>query len=417
VKLRILVSYHYYKGSDLDKLVAAFSEPPEIFADSGGYSANSLGVDITVDEYAAWLHRWGHLFSAYASLDEIGDAPRSWDNQQALISLGLHPLPVFHGGEEFSWLSRYLGDHDYMALGGMVAKTDTLALRWCVKAFKMAKDAGAVYHGFGQTNQLLLKNLPWYSVDSSSWGAGHRYGTLVLWDDRKGRFVKVPFHDHKAAYTYGSLLRAHGGDPTAVSRKDFCTRSLQSEEDYRADRRMAVSVSVTAWLRLEAWLQARHGAIGPPASAEGTGPKVVLADAPWSVGSESHEGSGLANFSGPKVFLAASAPRPAGQHLEEASEDLGPKVYLAAGGTFSEGDRSHLTEASHGPKVYLANDRNYDLPVTSGPKVFLADARPGMVEDGDLQLASHATGAGPKIYLAEGSWEAHAADVSTAKEP
>ena len=408
MRLRILVSYHYYKGSDLDKLVSAFSEPPEIFADSGGYSAKSLGVDITVDEYAAWLHRWHQLFSAYASLDEIGDAARSWDNQQALLSLGLHPLPVFHGGEEFSWLSRYLGDYDYMALGGMVAKTDTLALRWAVKAFKMAKDAGALFHGFGQTNQLLLKNLPWYSVDSSSWGAGHRYGTLTLWDDKKGRFVKVPFHDHKMAYTYGSLLRAHGADPGAVSRKDFCTRSLQTEEDYRADRRMAVSASVTAWLRLEAWLQACHGAVGPPASAHGTGPKIVLADVPWSVGSESHGGSGLAAFSGSPEVPFSGTP------------DEGPKVYLAAGGTFSEGDRSHLTEASHGPKVYLANDRNYDLPIATGPKIYLADSRPGMVNggDGDLELASHELpSVGPKIYLAEGSWENHAADVSTAREP
>lgn len=306
MRLRILVSYHYYKASDLDKLVGAFSEPPEVFADSGGFSAKSLGVDITVDEYAKWLHRWGHLFTAYASLDVIGDVRKSVENLIALESLGLRPLPVFHGGEDLAYLDGYLKDYPYVALGGVVSSgaTATMALKWGIKVFQMAKATGTLYHGFGQTTQVLLRNLPWYTVDSSSWGGGHRYGMLVLWDDHKGKFIRVPFHNHAAAFANAGLIRAHGGDPLAVARKNFSVRHGQSTEDYRADRRMAVSVNVTAWLRLEHWLQARHGAIGPPEATRG--PKIYLADArPGAVNNMAGDLQ-LASqaMAGPKIYLA-----------------------------------------------------------------------------------------------------------------
>jgi hypothetical protein len=266
--MRVLLSYHYFKDRDVAKNIAGYAEPPEVFADSGAYSARSLGAEVTVDGYAAWLHRWGHLFSAYASLDRIGDARASWDNHRALLSLGLSPLPVFHGGEDFAWLARYLDDHPYIGLGGMVQQSRTMP--WAVKAFRMARSAGAVYHGFGQAKRFMLSELPWRSVDSSNWNIGPRWGMLFLWDDHRGRFVSLHVRDRHEVYRHAALLRAHGGDPAVISRPGFCTQSVQTKEAYLEDHRTAVVICVRAWLRLEAWLQARHG---------GDRPRIYLADA------------------------------------------------------------------------------------------------------------------------------------------
>jgi hypothetical protein len=83
--MRILVSYHYYKKTDLDTLVAKLSPPvPDIFADSGAFSAHTQGVSVSLGEYVAWLRRWSHHFTTYSNLDVIGDADATGTNQRRL---------------------------------------------------------------------------------------------------------------------------------------------------------------------------------------------------------------------------------------------------------------------------------------------------------------------------------------------
>jgi hypothetical protein len=258
VKLRILLSFHYYRDTDLDELVAGFPEPPSIFADSGAYSAFSLGGSIDRDEYAAWLLRWERLFDAYANLDVIGDPKGTLVNQQALEAEGLTPLPVFHGNEPWEFLTDYCAAHRYVALGGMVGTTREGVMRWLIEAFRIGEQAGTVFHGFGQTNLAILKAFPWYSVDSTSWASAHRYGQLSLWDDKKARWVKVGLGKHGEVFKHAALVRAHGGDPARLATQHFgLVIPGKTQEELWAEREHAVAVNVVAWLRLEAWLQRR----------------------------------------------------------------------------------------------------------------------------------------------------------------
>ena len=122
MQLRILVSYHYYKNTDLDALFAKhFTKPyPDVFADSGAFSAMTQSVEIDWRDYAAWVKRWRHLFTAYANLDVIGNAEATWENQQRLENVGLKPVPVFHVGEDWSYLECMVKRYTYIALGGLV---------------------------------------------------------------------------------------------------------------------------------------------------------------------------------------------------------------------------------------------------------------------------------------------------------
>ena len=103
---KFLISYYYFKTRKVEELAARW-QPLQLFADSGAFSAWSLGGQIDVHEYADWLHKYKHLFAVYANLDVKGDIDASLRNQQILEEKGLHPLPVFHRYEPWSVLEEH----------------------------------------------------------------------------------------------------------------------------------------------------------------------------------------------------------------------------------------------------------------------------------------------------------------------
>jgi len=255
MKLRILLSYWYYKDTDLDSLFEKYFTPPypDVFADSGGFSAMTQGVNIKVEEYAAWVKRYKHLFNTYANLDDITSAENTLNNQHALEDMGLEPLPVFHVNEDWKVLEQYIEKYPYIALGGMVPymRYTKRIMPWIIKAFKLAGDK-SVFHGFGATSWEVIKSLPWYSVDSSSWGAGFRYGQVPLFDNNKGRFFTVQLGSRADCGKYAYLIRDMGFDPA-----DFWDRS-------KNDRSKICAISALSYIKAEQWLRNRWGEIYIP---------------------------------------------------------------------------------------------------------------------------------------------------------
>ena len=255
MKLRILLSYWYYKDANLDELFKKyFTEPyPDVFADSGGFSAMTQGVSIKVEEYAAWVKRYKHLFNTYANLDDIASAENTLNNQHALEDMGLEPIPVFHVNEDWEVLEQYIEKYPYIALGGMVPymRYTKRIMPWIIKAFKLAGDK-SVFHGFGATSWEVIKSLPWYSVDSSSWGAGFRYGQVPLFDSSKGRFFTAQLGNRASCGRYAYLIRDMGFDPA-----DFWDRS-------RNDRSKICAISALSYIKAEQWLRNRWGEIYIP---------------------------------------------------------------------------------------------------------------------------------------------------------
>src|SRR2546430_10094160 len=257
VTSRILLSYHYFKKTDLDTLFAKyFARPyPQVFLDSGAFSAFTRGETIDLGAYCDYIKRYKHLLTVYSNLDVIGSAEGTLKNHQRMEREGLSPLPVFHTKEDWKYLDLYLSRYPYIALGGMVpylvpGKRQML-MKWLLRCFKMAQGK-AVYHGFGCTVWEIMKALPWYSVDSSSWGTGFRFGKITLFDERSGKFVSMSLGDHKGCYTYAPLFRRHGFAPNEFSDRKENTRA------------MICAIAAIAYLLVEQWLERRHGAITIP---------------------------------------------------------------------------------------------------------------------------------------------------------
>lgn len=268
VRLKILLSYHYHKDTDLDTLLEKKFAPhyPEIFLDSGGFSAMTQGATINLSEYAAFLKRYAHRITTYANLDVIGDAAKTWANQQRMEALGLRPLPVFHTGETWDVLERYIERYAYIALGGLVPYIRQWAkiMPWLVRAFKLA-GSRSVFHGFGVTTWQMLSRLPWYSTDSSTWVNGFRFGCLKLFNDKAGVWQDINVGDRNSCLNRSALIETYGytadqlADQKSYSRKDLC------------------AISAVATQRSEKWLRRRHGDISTSHNAR-TGIRVYMAD-------------------------------------------------------------------------------------------------------------------------------------------
>lgn len=330
MRLKILLSYWYYKDSDLDALFAKyFTEPyPEVFADSGAFSAMTQGASVNLKEYAQWIKRYRHLFSVYSNLDVIRNAQKTWENQQELEQMGLSPLPTFHVAENFDWLEKYVELYKYIALG--VAGNQRMyneLMAWFSRCFKIANNQ-AVFHGFGITTWKYISSFRWYSVDSSSWGSGFRFGTVPVFNSKIGRFEKCNLGDIKSCLAVSELLEDMG-----FNWKDFADRK-------RNDRAKICAVSALSYIRAEQYLQKKLGKVYIP--GDNGAPAVLrahLADA-----NPARIGEAEARL---RLHLADTGGIKENYHLAES----GLRVHLADARGHTAADKS-ATE--HGLKLHLA---------------------------------------------------------------
>ncbi|MDI9829712.1 hypothetical protein [Streptomyces sp. KAU_LT] len=250
---KALTSYAYFRTPIYAELLQQIhAGPAQVFGDSGAHSARTLGITLTVPDYAQWCHQHDDQLTLYANLDVIGAPEATWRNQKELEAHGLEPIPVFHTGEPWHWLERYIGDgYTYIALGKLLGNPLPDVLAWLDKVFRIA-DGRAVFHGFGLTVDRALREFPFYSVDSSTWGSGFRFGIVKLFDDRTGRWTSLMQRDRQALLRHRDLIRAHHADPMA-----FASKATQ-------DNTQAAVTAAVAWRRYEAYIRRRHGPVEIP---------------------------------------------------------------------------------------------------------------------------------------------------------
>jgi len=251
-RFKMLCSYWYFQRHDMAEVLANVAGPaPLVFADSGAHSARTQGVDLNVEEYAAWVKRWRAHLNVVSNLDVIGAPDNTWRNQRILEEVhGLDVIPVFHTGEPWEWLEKYIeAGHTYIALGKLLGNSWKNLAPWIAKAFRVA-DGQVVFHGFGMNVWQAMREFPFYSVDSSSWGQGFRYGQIKMFN--RGQWVAAQIGDRASIMATRDLIREHGGDPVV-----FLDRS-------KYERQVAVKLAAVAHKKAEHWLRERHGPIYIP---------------------------------------------------------------------------------------------------------------------------------------------------------
>jgi len=184
----ILESWHYV-GSQryVDQMRA---DNAQIFLDSGAFSAYTLGVELSVDDYCNYIKRNMDILRVEDNvvmasvLDGIGDPLKTYQNQLAMEERGCRPLPCFHAGEDERYLEHYVRNYEYITLGGMVGSSTKQLCIWLDRMWDKYLTDGSgrprlKVHGFGITAIPIMERYPWWSVDSSSWIQSAAFGSIV----------------------------------------------------------------------------------------------------------------------------------------------------------------------------------------------------------------------------------------------
>jgi hypothetical protein len=185
----ILESWHYVgKQSFVDHMRA---NGAQIFLDSGAFSAYTLGVDLSVEDYCNYIKRNEDIIRKEdgvlmaSVLDGIGDPLQTYRNQLEMEARGVRPLPCFHFEEDSRYLDFYVNNYEYITLGGMVGATTQQLRNWLDRVWEnhLLDGAGRAkikVHGFGITAVPLMEEYDWYSCDSSSWIQSAAFGSVIM---------------------------------------------------------------------------------------------------------------------------------------------------------------------------------------------------------------------------------------------
>lgn len=226
--MNILVSFHYFGRYNLDRFAGL-----RIIGDSGAYSARMQGVEIHTPELAAWAKQWQHRLAWVAALDVAGDTATTRRNWHEMVDEhGVPAVSSLHVGTPPAEMDYYAERGvDFLGLGGMAGGTSSpdIQFRWLVQVFKYAQTnhPNMRFHGWGITNQKMIR-LPFYSVDSSGWGSGYRYGRLNLRDPNSRKTHAIALNGRET-YTpeIACLLRDHYGvNPSEVAKSEPANRPL-----------------------------------------------------------------------------------------------------------------------------------------------------------------------------------------------
>jgi len=134
-----------------------------------------------LEDYIGFCLEHQDKLDFYVTMDIIYNAKASWEVQEYMDSCGLVPVPVFHYGEPWKYLERYLEKYEYVGVGGLGQRASVQSyIAFGDEIFKRVCDSRGrpqnKMHGFAMTSVQLMKRYPWYSCDSSTWTSLSRNG-------------------------------------------------------------------------------------------------------------------------------------------------------------------------------------------------------------------------------------------------
>jgi len=166
---KLLLSYFYFKNKPLAEFIKEIGYTPIIMLDSGAYSAYTKGKTISPIDYMRYIKENEEYIQSYIALYVIGEAEISLKYYEIMKLKGFNPLPVFHFGDDETYLELFIREgNDYIALGNTVSvRNKVLVAEWI--NVLTAKYPTTKFHLLGSTSKKITKNTNIHSCDSSSW--------------------------------------------------------------------------------------------------------------------------------------------------------------------------------------------------------------------------------------------------------
>jgi hypothetical protein len=251
----VLVSYYYLREKGEKTVEHLLNSFPDVFLDSGAFTLNvqiakegisweeaqrDPRIKNYVEDYARFLDKWGHRFSIHAEID-VGPEEQKTRQREFLEQYSDRILPVIHPSDYPEYQHYLCQNYDYVALGGVGQARSLEAIKaYVTRKIQLAKRYGTRYHGFAITIIEMMRALPFYSCDSTSWLMGGKYG-MTFWFD-------------------GHRLRAYDKFSKNVRRrfKRECMELGVDWEKFMADKAPAVNkFNLLQWIQYQKFMNTK----------------------------------------------------------------------------------------------------------------------------------------------------------------
>lgn len=207
-----LMSYEYLRG----KGVSTFKKYKDIrlFIDSGAYTYQNdpKYEEYTeeqwvkqIKEYLEWAKKHKDNIFAIADLDlqylsNVGyEKVYEWRKtyfEPFMLETGIPVCFIYHedGLDQWEYMCKR---YPYVGLSLAIDKVEN-GSNQLREMFKIAEKHNALCQGMASTNTKLLTQYPFYTVDSTTWNAGLKYGEISVWTGTKMSRVKKTEFETKA---------------------------------------------------------------------------------------------------------------------------------------------------------------------------------------------------------------------------
>ena len=99
---------------------------------------------------------------------------------------GLRAIPVWHKSRGLDEWNRLCERYDYVGIGGFVTEEiPKRDFKYVASFLSIARKNNTRVHGLGFTSTEWLKKLKFYSVDSSTWNVGAKFGNICQWTSKR----------------------------------------------------------------------------------------------------------------------------------------------------------------------------------------------------------------------------------------
>lgn len=195
-----LYSYHYVKKNE--KLKSSMHKWKGFILDSGiftylnGLDGSKVDWNKYVDDYADFVRE--NKVKNYVEVDVdrlIGLEGVEKLRERLEKRVGWKCMPVWHLNRGYDKWLELCKNYEYICFGAFI--TDGLKQNkyiYIKKFLEYAKKENCKVHGLGMTSYKWMKELAFYSVDSSSWSSGQRYGFVHKFTQHGIKRYKKPTH-------------------------------------------------------------------------------------------------------------------------------------------------------------------------------------------------------------------------------
>jgi len=192
-----LMSYHYIRTRHL-----SFSDYSNIslFIDSGAhtYQNDPKYCKISEEEwenhvakYIKWAEKNRNLIFTIVNCDFENmvrpETVNRWNEQYFepfMLKTGIPVCFVWHQNSYHDW-DYYCKRYPYVGFSSVNTEGISIEMSEYKNRLRTAEKYNTLVHGFGMTRTSMLPELPFYTVDSTSWKSGFRYGQIAIWNGKK----------------------------------------------------------------------------------------------------------------------------------------------------------------------------------------------------------------------------------------